>query len=103
MDQVYETATARQFAAASLTRSEVERLRDIGLVEESVDFGGGEVLAYRLLSHLEPGAVQARFRQGTVTVSVATKLLKPGRLRRKSAFMRNPAPSLFRLKRTSAV
>jgi hypothetical protein len=74
MDQVYETATARQFAAASLTRSEVERLRDIGLVEESVDFGGGEVLAYRLLSHLEPGAVQARFRQGTVTVSVATEV-----------------------------
>ena len=51
-----------------LTRSEVERLRDTGLVEESVDFGGGEVLAYRLLSQLEPGPVQARFRQGTVTV-----------------------------------
>ena len=57
-----------------LTRSEVERLRDTGLVEESVDFGGGEVLAYRLLSQLEPGPVQARFRQGTVTVSVATEV-----------------------------
>jgi hypothetical protein len=54
-----------------LTRSEVERLRDTGLVEESVDFGGGEVLAYRLLSQLEPGPVQARFCQGIMTVSVS--------------------------------
>jgi hypothetical protein len=36
-----------------LTRSEVERLREIGRVEESVDFGAGEVLAYRLQSRLE--------------------------------------------------
>src|SRR5215472_13624268 len=56
-----------------LTRSEVERLVDTGLVEESVDFGGSEVLAYRLHSRLEPGPVQAVFRQGSVTVSVSTE------------------------------
>jgi hypothetical protein len=42
-----------------LTRSEVERLRDTGIVEESVDFGGGEVLAYRLQSRPELGPVRA--------------------------------------------
>src|SRR5215471_1927688 len=56
-----------------LTRSEVERLLDTGMVEESVDFGGSEVLAYRLHSRLEPGPVQAVFRQGSVTVSVSTQ------------------------------
>jgi len=56
-----------------LTRSEVERFRDTGLVDESVDFGGGEVLAYRLQSRLEPGPAQAGFRQGTMTVSVSTE------------------------------
>ena len=56
-----------------LTRSEVERLRETGLVEESVDFGGGEVLAYRLQSRLEQGPVGAAFRQGIVTVSVSTE------------------------------
>jgi hypothetical protein len=54
-----------------LTRSEVERLRETGLVEESVDFGGGEVLAYRLLSRLEQGPVEAVFGQGIMTVSVS--------------------------------
>lgn len=57
-----------------LTRSEVERLRDTGLVEESVDFGGGEALAYRIRSRLEPGPVQAGFREGSVTVSVSTEV-----------------------------
>ena len=85
-----------------LTRSEVERLRETGLVEESVDFGPGELLAYRLQSRLEQGPVGAAFRQGIVTVSVSRKLLKPGRVQTKSAFMRNPALSRFRLKRTSA-
>ena len=54
-----------------LTRSEVERLREIGLVEESVDFGAGEVLAYRLQSRLEQGPVKAAFGQGIMTVSVS--------------------------------
>jgi hypothetical protein len=57
-----------------LTRSEVERFRDTGLVDESVDFGGSEVLAYRLQSRLEPGPVRAGFRQGTMTVSVSTEV-----------------------------
>lgn len=57
-----------------LTRSEVERLRDTGLVEGSVDFGGGEVLAYRLQSGLEPGPVRAGFHLGTVTVWVSTEV-----------------------------
>ena len=35
-----------------LTRSEVERLRETGLVEESVDFGAGAALAYRLQTKL---------------------------------------------------
>jgi len=56
-----------------LTRSEVERLRDTALVEESVDFGGGDVLSYRLQSGLEPGPVQADFHNGSVTVSVPTE------------------------------
>ena len=56
-----------------LTRSEVERLRDTGLVEESVDFGSGEALAYRLQSRMEPGPARAEFRQGAVTVSVSTE------------------------------
>lgn len=54
-----------------LTRSEVERLRETGLVEESVDFGAGEVLAYRLQSRLEQGEVEAVFGKGIMTVSVS--------------------------------
>jgi hypothetical protein len=55
-----------------LTRSEVERLREAALVEESVDFGS-EVLVYRLQSRLEQGPVEAAIRQGTITVSVSTE------------------------------
>ena len=57
-----------------LTRSEVERLREVGLVEESVDFGGGAVLAYRLQSRPEQGPVEAAFSQGIVTVSVSREV-----------------------------
>jgi hypothetical protein len=57
-----------------LTRSEVERLREIGLVEESVDFGAGEVLAYRLQSRLEQGPVKAAFglyaQSGPLAISI---------------------------------
>ena len=56
-----------------LTRSEVERLREAGLVEESVDFGAGEVLAYRLRSTPEQGAVVVEYRHGALTVSVPGK------------------------------
>ena len=54
-----------------LTRSEVERLRVTGLVEESVDFGAGERFAYRLQTRLELGPVEAAYRQGGMTVSVS--------------------------------
>ena len=54
-----------------LTRSEVERLRETGLVEESVDFAAGEALAYRLQTRSEPGPVEAGYRQGIMTVSVS--------------------------------
>ena len=57
-----------------LTRSEVGRLRDTGLVEESVDFGGGERLVYRLQSRPEPDPVRAGFSQGMVTVSVPAEV-----------------------------
>jgi len=53
-----------------LTRSEVERLRETGLVEESVNFGAGAALAYRLQSRPEQGPVEAACRQGIMTVSV---------------------------------
>jgi hypothetical protein len=56
-----------------LSRSEVERLRENGLIEESVDCGPGELLAYRLQRTLEQGPVGAAFRQGIVTVSVSTQ------------------------------
>jgi HSP20 family molecular chaperone IbpA len=54
-----------------LTRSEVERLRETGLVEESVNFGGGEMLTYRLQSRMEQGPVEAVFGQGILTVSLS--------------------------------
>ena len=54
-----------------LTRSEVARLRETGLMEESVDFGAGAALAYRLQTRLEPGAMEAAYRQGILTVSIS--------------------------------
>ncbi len=40
-------------------------------MEESIDFGGGDFLAYRLQSRLEQGPVGAAFGQGVMTVSVS--------------------------------
>jgi hypothetical protein len=54
-----------------LIPSEIQRLREIGLVEESVDFGTGGVLAYRLHCGPKPGLVDATFGQGIVSVSVS--------------------------------
>ena len=56
-----------------LTRSEVERLRETGLVEESVDFGAGDVFAYRLHSTSEQGPVAVGYRHGAMTVSVPSE------------------------------
>lgn len=55
-----------------LTRTDVEGLRGTGVVEESVDFGGGDVLVYRVLSRPETGPVQAAFREAVITVSMST-------------------------------
>jgi hypothetical protein len=57
-----------------LTRSEVARLRETGLVEESVDFGAGQVLAYRLQSRQEHGPVEAAFSEDILTVSVPSEI-----------------------------
>ena len=86
-----------------LTRSEVERLRETGLVEESIEFGSGELLVYRLQSRREPGSVEATFRAGRDHCDRLTGTpLKPGPAPTKSACMRKAEPSAFRLKRTSA-
>jgi hypothetical protein len=52
-----------------LTRSEVQRLRDAGAVDESIDFGE-ETLSYRLESLPLPVPVEARFREGVLTVTL---------------------------------
>jgi len=57
-----------------LKRTEVERLCDSGLVEESIDFGPGAVLTYRLESRLEPGSLLAAFREGAMTVTIPTEV-----------------------------
>jgi hypothetical protein len=59
-----------------LTRSEVERLRETGLVGESIDFGAGEVLAYQLQIRQEQAPVDAAFCQGTITVSVSKEAVQ---------------------------
>ena len=53
-----------------LKRSEVERLCGAGAVEESVEFGGGATLSYRLEISAGAGQAEAAFRNGAVTVSV---------------------------------
>lgn len=56
-----------------LTRPEVMRLCDDGLVEESADFGAGATLTYRLQSVATPGPVRAEFQQGTVAVIIPSE------------------------------
>jgi len=53
-----------------LTRSEVERLRKNGAVEESVHFGE-RALTYRLEGVPQPDPVRARFADGAVIITVA--------------------------------
>ncbi len=76
MDQAMKLRLQGNSVRLRLTRSEVERLRETGLVQESVDFGSGEVLAYRLQSGMEQGPVGAAFREGIVTVSVSKEAAK---------------------------
>ena len=73
MDQAMKLRLQGNSVRLRLTRPDVERLREAGLVEESVDFGGGEALAYRLQSRPEQGPVGASFRQGAITVSVSAE------------------------------
>jgi hypothetical protein len=56
-----------------LTRPEVMRLRDDGLLEESVGFGEGEVLTYRLRCAATPGPLHAAFYRGTIEVTVSSE------------------------------
>ena len=56
-----------------LTPSDLIALRDHGVVEESADFGEGQVLTYRLQSAGVPGPARAEFRNGTVGVTVSAE------------------------------
>lgn len=56
-----------------LTRPEVMRLHDDGLVEESADFGSGVTLTYRLQSVASPGSVHAEFNQATVSIMIPSE------------------------------
>jgi hypothetical protein len=53
-----------------LTRPEVARLHDAGLVEESAEFGPDQVLVYRVRAAGDSGPVRAEFRAGTVEVTI---------------------------------
>ncbi len=55
-----------------LTRTEVERLRDTGLVEESVDFGAGAALTYRISAASVP-SLHAGFSGRAITVQVPSE------------------------------
>jgi hypothetical protein len=54
-----------------LGQSEVARLRDHGAVEESVSFGSGAALVYRIQSDRHTESLQADFEEGVVTVHIA--------------------------------
>ena len=59
-----------------LGQSEVARLRDQGVVEESVSFGPGTGLVYRILSERGAEPVHANFEGGVVTVHIAAAQAK---------------------------
>jgi hypothetical protein len=54
-----------------LGQSEIARLRDQGAVEESVSFGSGAALVYRIQSDRHTETLQADFDGGVVTVHIA--------------------------------
>jgi hypothetical protein len=54
-----------------LGQSEIARLRDHGAVEESVSFGTGAALVYRIQSDRHTQTLQADFDGGVVTVHIA--------------------------------
>lgn len=51
-----------------LTRSEVARLQEHGVVEETAAFGADQRLTYRVLKYAASDGVQADFRNGIITV-----------------------------------
>ena len=59
-----------------LTRSEVAQLRGHGLVEESVHFGGGEVLTYRLQSSATVRVSQVEFSNETIGVTLPAEAVQ---------------------------
>ncbi len=56
-----------------LTRPEVVRLREDGLVEESADFGAGATFVYRVMSVASPGPVHAAYCQGAISVIIPSE------------------------------
>ena len=59
-----------------LTPSDITALCDHGVVEESADFGGGDLLTYWLQSADSPGPVRATFSNGTVAVIVSAETVR---------------------------
>ena len=59
-----------------LNRSEVEQLKDTGLVEDAVHFGAGSALSYSLESSAGSSAPQALFRDGSLRVIVPEQLAR---------------------------
>jgi hypothetical protein len=53
-----------------LSQSEVARLRDAGTVEERIEFGPGQRLAYRITSDSDAFVIAAECRSGNIEVSV---------------------------------
>ena len=53
-----------------LTQSEVAQLRDIGAVEEYVEFAPGHRLTYRIASNSEQPSVTAEYRDGHISLTV---------------------------------
>ncbi len=59
-----------------VTRSEVVRLRDHGVLEESADFGSGEILSYRIESRAGAEPTRVDFRNGLLLVVVPSEIVR---------------------------
>ena len=58
-----------------LSQSEVARLRDAGMVEESIEFGPGQRLAYRITSDADASVIAALHRDGNIEVFVPRAII----------------------------
>jgi hypothetical protein len=63
-------------ARVRLTQSEVARLREQGAVEESVEFGDGTALRYRVESASSAAAMHATFADGVITIQVPPAMVQ---------------------------